>query len=326
MTLLLAAPAAAAPIGLPAPVAADEESCRRWDQVFDLASGRCQDAQGAVVAQRWQAMQRTARGDSPAGAAPDAASAGGAAAGLIAPVSLRGLAKPVPGPGGSAAPPDRSAFSSGYLSFMKPLLVLARSAWAPAPPREVRPTDPARITYHHTDTPTTFTVEDSRRRIRSIYDDHMTRRDGAERWVDIGYNYIVDGAGNVFEGRGAEVQGSHTNDQNPGNVGISLIGDYQALPVPKLQEHAAIQLAGALADEYRMDTSASNFVLGHKENTGARTACPGQRVMDLLPRWRGDVREQVRLIAQAREARPNDFVALAVVNSLHEPASRLASR
>jgi hypothetical protein len=48
-------------------------------------------------------------------------------------------------------------------------------------------------------------------------------------WGDIGYNYLVDEAGNVYEGRagGDNVTGGHVYNYNHGSMGIALIGCFQ---------------------------------------------------------------------------------------------------
>jgi hypothetical protein len=45
-------------------------------------------------------------------------------------------------------------------------------------------------------------------------------------WGDIGYNYLVDASGHVYEGRahGDNVDGGHVYGYNPGSVGVGLLG------------------------------------------------------------------------------------------------------
>ena len=51
-------------------------------------------------------------------------------------------------------------------------------------------------------------------------------------WNDIGYNFLVDRYGQVFEGRyggiDRNVIGAHAQGFNTGSVGVALIGNYQS--------------------------------------------------------------------------------------------------
>ncbi len=60
--------------------------------------------------------------------------------------------------------------------------------------------------------------------IRAIYYYHAISRD----WGDIGYNYLVDQRGNIYEGRrgGNGVVGGHVLGYNYGSIGVSLLGDF----------------------------------------------------------------------------------------------------
>ena len=67
--------------------------------------------------------------------------------------------------------------------------------------------------------------------IRSIYTYHV-RSNG---WNDIGYNFLVDAYGRVFEGRAGGIDqpviGAHTLGFNTGSVGIAVIGNGAAAPL-----------------------------------------------------------------------------------------------
>ena len=81
------------------------------------------------------------------------------------------------------------------------------------------------LVIHHTDT---ANFEDPLVAIRSIYYFHTVIRG----WGDIGYNYLVDFLGNVYEGRagGENAVAGHAAGYNHGTVGIGTIGrfDFEA--------------------------------------------------------------------------------------------------
>jgi uncharacterized protein YgiM (DUF1202 family) len=78
------------------------------------------------------------------------------------------------------------------------------------------------VIIHHTDTPT---YQDPLVAIRSIYYYHAVD----QGWGDIGYNYLVDRNGRIYEGRygGQNVIGGHSYEYANGSSGICIIGDYQ---------------------------------------------------------------------------------------------------
>ena len=84
------------------------------------------------------------------------------------------------------------------------------------------------VIIHHTET---VTWQDPMVAIRAIYYYHAVERG----WGDIGYNYLVDYMGNVYEGRhgGDNVVGGHAYQYAWGSSGIGVIGeffDYQTTP------------------------------------------------------------------------------------------------
>jgi len=55
-------------------------------------------------------------------------------------------------------------------------------------------------------------------------------------WDDIGYNFLVGGDGNVYEGRGWDNQGAHVKGQNRASYGGAFIGDFtNELPTAEAQ-------------------------------------------------------------------------------------------
>jgi len=45
-------------------------------------------------------------------------------------------------------------------------------------------------------------------------------------WADIGYNFLVDEGGRVYEGRGWDTVGAHVYGHNSRSIGISFIGSF----------------------------------------------------------------------------------------------------
>ncbi len=81
---------------------------------------------------------------------------------------------------------------------------------------------------HHTgvDSDNAVSCAESRARLRTIQQEHFSRG-----YFDIGYNFVVDRCGQIFEGRSGgmdlPVIGAHDAGFNTGTVGISYIGNFE---------------------------------------------------------------------------------------------------
>jgi hypothetical protein len=168
--------------------------------------------------------------------------------------------KPLPGP----APADVGI----------PQGVMPRSAWTRAGvanPRDINPMGAInRITVHHDGMPPTDlrSVSDVKSRLEQIRRAHISR--AGQPFADIGYHYIIDPAGRVWEGRSVRYQGAHVKDNNPNNLGVMVLGHFnQQRPTPQalaaLDKFVAQQMA-----RYRVPVSR---VFTHQEINP--TECPG---------------------------------------------------
>lgn len=114
--------------------------------------------------------------------------------------------------------------------------------------------------------------------VRSIYYYHAV----SLGWGDIGYNYLVDQHGNLYEGRygGNGVVGAHAYGQNYGSVGISVIGTYTSVNVTPQAFNGLTSLVAFKT--YQNDFSPTwGTVFGHRDfcnNPPGHncTACPGE--------------------------------------------------
>ncbi|MFN0011650.1 MAG: peptidoglycan recognition family protein [Phycisphaerales bacterium] len=155
--------------------------------------------------------------------------------------------------------------------------VLARGAWTSvgvARPKMINPMNGVRrITVHH-EGATVFTATgqaDAARRIESIRRGHVGRATDGQPWADIGYHYIVDPAGRVWEGRSVQYQGAHVHLKNESNLGIVVLGNFEKqAPTPA----ALATLDRFLAEQMRRYRVPIANVLTHRELNP--TACPGR--------------------------------------------------
>ena len=86
---------------------------------------------------------------------------------------------------------------------------------------------------HTTATSNDYTAEQSPAVMRSMYAYHTK----SLKWCDLGYNFLVDKYGTLFEGRAGSVElpviGSHTGGFNRSTLGVSMIGHHDLVaPTP----------------------------------------------------------------------------------------------
>ncbi|MFN0057832.1 MAG: N-acetylmuramoyl-L-alanine amidase [Planctomycetota bacterium] len=134
------------------------------------------------------------------------------------------------------------------------------------------------ITIHHTgESPppaqsTAAEVKDYLRRIQH----HMQQN---RQWADIGYHYLIDTRGEVWEGRDVRHQGAHAGspELNAGNIGVALIGNFNLRRPSSSQLRALDLLVRNLCRQHRVR---AKQVLGHgiaRRSGGLDgTDCPGR--------------------------------------------------
>src|SRR5205814_7670812 len=83
---------------------------------------------------------------------------------------------------------------------------------------------------HHTVNSNSYAASDVPSILRSIQAYHMD----SNGWNDIGYNFLVDRFGGVWEGRGGGIDrpviGAHTLGFNTDSTGVAVIGDFSSTP------------------------------------------------------------------------------------------------
>lgn len=141
--------------------------------------------------------------------------------------------------------------------------IISRAEWGARAPRNrstVSWGQRTEFVVHYSEGPTTQTV-------RSIQDFHMGPHRG---WADIGYNFLVDVQGRIYEGRGWLTVGAHAPDHNTSGIGVCMIGqDGDATA-------AAERSIRWLYDEACRRAGRSLAKLGHRDVYA--TSCPGNEL------------------------------------------------
>ena len=151
--------------------------------------------------------------------------------------------------------------------------------------------------------------------VRAIYIFHRDTRG----WGDIGYNYLIDRTGAIYEGHmnedflNLDVIGTHASDANAGGMGTALIGTFTnaeenydpgsgviiEVP-PAAMLNALTNLFAWKADQRNIEiydatrmvnmTWGLPHIMGHRDvYGGTNTVCPGGSTQDLLPWLRNAV-------------------------------------
>ncbi|MFF0073892.1 N-acetylmuramoyl-L-alanine amidase [Streptomyces sp. NPDC005494] len=166
------------------------------------------------------------------------------------------------------------------------------------------------VFVHHTAQTNTYSCADSAAIVRGLHAYHVQ----SNGWKDLGYNFVVDKCGTVFEGRKGGVDravlGAHTYGFNRETAGIAVIGLYTdsaaataattavaRVAAWKLGQYGvspsgtATLTAGANGNNYAGKTFTAGTaypfatVSGHRD--GYNTECPGTKLYAQLPTIRG---------------------------------------
>ncbi|MFE2377878.1 N-acetylmuramoyl-L-alanine amidase [Streptomyces sp. NPDC059398] len=168
-----------------------------------------------------------------------------------------------------------------------------------------RYTDTVKVAFvHHTATGNNYTCAQSPALLRSMYRYHVK----SLGWRDIGYNFVIDKCGTVYEGRAGgvtkPVMGAHTLGFNTDSTGIAVLGTFTSAEPPAavvtaLSHFTAWKLGLTGADPKGKATLVSgggnrypegdevklNVISGHRD--GFATECPGARLYAKL----GEIRD-----------------------------------
>jgi hypothetical protein len=159
---------------------------------------------------------------------------------------------------------------------------------------------------HHTAGSNNYTASQSASIVRGIYLYHVQ----GNGWNDIGYNFLVDKYGQVFEGRfggyDKAVVGAHAEGFNTGSLGVSVLGNYGGTPISSSAQASLEQLLAWRLDLAHIDPLSSltvasggnprfpgttpvnlRAISGHRD-TGF-TDCPGDALYAQLPQIAKDV-------------------------------------
>ena len=186
---------------------------------------------------------------------------------------------------------------------------------------------------HHTAGSNSYSAAESAAIVRGIQRYHVL----GNGWDDIGYNFLVDKYGRVFEGRGGgiaqNVVGAHAGGFNTGSVGVAVIGNYESTAIPAAARRALQKLlawrldVGHVYPRGHWDAVSGGSsrwpigapvrlraVSGHRDTS--YTSCPGNRIYGLL----GSIARQSDAHRTAEALEPGGRGRRRRARPLHRPA------
>lgn len=158
------------------------------------------------------------------------------------------------------------------VSPLGPPVIISRAEWGAEPPdpqlqnpmsREVFNT----VVVHHS----AMALYEGPREIQYA---HMHERG----FLDIGYHFVLDGRGRIYEGRDLAVHGAHVREHNAGTLGIVLMGNYEELTPSAEQVDRLKWLVRELMQHHPL-----THLAGHGDLLPGKTLCPGKHLEPLLP-------------------------------------------
>ncbi len=200
-----------------------------------------------------------------------------------------------------------------------------RECWAPGGicPEDATPvyTDVTHIIVHHS-AANYPANQDYKQVVRSYWDYHVN----THGWDDIGYNWLVDPNGVIYEGRGQDKKGAHFSGANSNTMGVCVIGNYQTATPTNVSIHSLEDLIAWEASRKNINVLTTGLhdpsglviyhVAGHRDGPGS-TDCPGDNLYNLLPQIRQEVSQYPCYNGQT-EGPANDFCENAIELASHE--------
>ncbi|MFE3600450.1 N-acetylmuramoyl-L-alanine amidase [Streptomyces sp. NPDC059142] len=193
--------------------------------------------------------------------------------------------------------------------------VTSRAAWGAD--ESISPEEPGylpdgkvkAVVVHHTAESNTYTCAQAPAVVRGIYAYHVEQLG----WKDIGYNFLVDKCGTVYEGRkggiGRPVQGAHAYGFNAETAGIAVLGTYTDTAPAQAAMTSVARVAAWKLGQYGVDPAGTttltagdngrsftgrtwakgaklSFPTVHGHRDGYNTQCPGDAFHNQLPALR----------------------------------------
>ncbi len=192
------------------------------------------------------------------------------------------------GPLDGVARATTAASTDGSPAYSPMPSIISRSSWgasAGTPCDTPAAGDSTRgVVVHHTAGTNSYPKSQSAAIVRATQAYHVKSR----KWCDLGYNFLVDKYGQIFEGRRGgmdrAVRAAHSGNAavNTYTMGVSMMGNYDLVKPTSALKTAMVKLIGwrmgtnylPAKGTYSLGGKKLNMIAGHRDVLS--TACPGR--------------------------------------------------
>lgn len=158
------------------------------------------------------------------------------------------------------------------------------------------------VFVHHTAGSNTYTKAQAPGIIRGYLSYHTQ----SKGWCDLGYNFLVDKYGTIYEGRAGSITkamtGAHASGFNSGTIGVSVLGTYTSSAPSTAAQNSVKRIIAWKSNQYGLNPTGKvtltsggggtskygagkkvslNVVSGHRDTS--YTECPGLAFYNKLP-------------------------------------------
>lgn len=166
-----------------------------------------------------------------------------------------------------------SGCSKSFVKTEEIIIIHPKSIWNANDPKSYKTHKPVRITIHHEGT---YFSQDSMafRHIKNVQVWGMRER----KWADIPYHFLIDGFGNIIEGRNAFTVGETNTSYDPtGHLLISIVGEYHKRQnLNSDQYQSLIKLIAFISKKFQISLDS---IKGHRDYCRpGETDCPGDNI------------------------------------------------
>ncbi len=195
--------------------------------------------------------------------------------------------------------------------------VVSRTAWGNPDGQSSRATPvyyPANhMVVHHTADSNSLAGSETSwaDRVRAEWSFHTYTRG----WGDVGYNFLIDPNGVIYEGRaGGDDAVAFHDTANYGSMGVVIIGTYSSVAPTQAARGSLVELLAWKAGQKRIDPLGSSYyygcarssycspyiagaivpnIAGHRQVTPGHTTCPGDSLLNVLSGVRQSVQDRL---------------------------------